>query len=49
VFLLGLTVFGEKLRLAQFACYVLIWAAAALFTWELLRGRKPPEASAAAT
>jgi chloramphenicol-sensitive protein RarD len=40
VFLLGLTVFGEHLRLAQLACYVLIWAAAALFTWELLRGRK---------
>ena len=40
VFVLGLTVFGEELRLAQLACYVLIWAAAALFTWELLRGRK---------
>ena len=40
VFALGLTVFGEELRLAQLACYVLIWAAAALFTWELLRGRK---------
>jgi chloramphenicol-sensitive protein RarD len=43
VFLLGLTVFGEELRLAQLACYVLIWAAAALFTWELLRGRKAEE------
>ena len=40
VFLLGLTVFGEELRPAQLACYVLIWAAAALFTWELLRSRK---------
>jgi chloramphenicol-sensitive protein RarD len=40
VFVLGLTVFGEDLRLAQLACYVLIWAAAALFTWELLRGRR---------
>jgi len=40
VFLLGLFVFGEKLRPAQLACYVLIWAAAALFTWELLRGRR---------
>ncbi len=49
VFLLGLTVFGEKLRLAQLACYVLIWAAAALFTWELLRSRKAPEPSAAAS
>jgi chloramphenicol-sensitive protein RarD len=43
VFLLGLTVFGEHLRLAQLACYVLIWAAAALFTWELVRGRKVEE------
>lgn len=43
VFLLGLTVFGEELKLAQLGCYVLIWAAAALFTWELLRGRKPEE------
>jgi chloramphenicol-sensitive protein RarD len=43
VFVLGLTVFGEELRPAQLACYVLIWAAAALFTWELLRGRKAEE------
>lgn len=43
VFVLGLTVFGEELRPAQLACYVLIWIAAALFTWELLRGRKPEE------
>ncbi len=44
VFLLGLTVFDEELRSAQLACYVLIWAAAALFTWELVRGRKVEEA-----
>ena len=43
VFVLGLTVFGEDLRPAQLACYVLIWAAAALFTWELLRGRRAEE------
>jgi len=43
VFLLGLTVFGEELRPAQLGCYVMIWAAAALFTWELLRGRKAEE------
>lgn len=43
VFILGLTVFGEALRPAQLACYVLIWAAAVLFTWELLRGRKAEE------
>lgn len=40
VFVLGLTVFDETLRPVQLACFVLIWAAAALFTWELLRGRK---------
>jgi chloramphenicol-sensitive protein RarD len=40
VFVLGLTVFGETLKPAQLACYVLIWAAAVLFTWELWRGRK---------
>jgi chloramphenicol-sensitive protein RarD len=39
VFVLGLTVFDETLKPAQLACYVLIWAAAALFTWELWRGR----------
>jgi chloramphenicol-sensitive protein RarD len=43
VFLLGLTVFGEQLRPAQFACFVLIWVAAALFTWELVRGRRAEE------
>lgn len=40
VFVLGLTVFGEELRPAQLGCYVLIWAAATLFTWDLVRGRK---------
>jgi chloramphenicol-sensitive protein RarD len=45
VFLLGLTVFGEELRPAQLACYVLIWTAAALFTWDLIRNRRTPAAS----
>lgn len=40
VFVLGLTVFGEPLRPAQLGCYVLIWMAAGLFTWDLLRSRK---------
>jgi chloramphenicol-sensitive protein RarD len=44
VFVLGLTVFGEQLKPAQLGCYVLIWAAAALFTWDLLRGRRAPAA-----
>jgi chloramphenicol-sensitive protein RarD len=43
VFLLGLTVFGEPLKPAQLACYVAIWAAAALFSWDLLRGKRPKE------
>ena len=45
VFVLGLTVFGEELRPAQLGCYVLIWAAAALFTWELVTGRRARRAS----
>lgn len=45
VFILGLTVFGEELRPAQFGCYVLIWCAAALFSWDLLQGRKAKAAS----
>ena len=46
VFVLGLTVFGEELRPAQLASFVLIWAALALFSWDLWRRRagsaKPP-------
>ena len=46
VFVLGLTVFGETLRPAQLASFVLIWAALALFSWDLWRRRagsaKPP-------
>jgi len=40
VFLLGLFVFGEELKPAQLACFVAIWAAASLFTWELFREAK---------
>ena len=50
VFLLGLFWFGEDLRPAQLACFVAIWAAAALFVWDLLRGRgKPPPGDEDAT
>ncbi len=42
VFLLGLLYFGEELKPVQLACFIAIWAAAGLFTWELLRGAKPP-------
>ena len=45
-FVLGLTVFGEPLRTVQLVSFVLIWAAIALFSWDLLRRRaasaKPP-------
>lgn len=37
VFILGLTVFGEELQPVQAACFACIWAAAALFVWDLLR------------
>jgi chloramphenicol-sensitive protein RarD len=40
VFIIGLTVFGEELKPAQAACFVLIWVAVGLFTWALLRGRR---------
>lgn len=46
VFVVGLTVFGETLRPAQFACFITIWAAIALFSWDLFaRRRKKPVAS----
>ena len=42
VFLLGLTVFGEELKPVQAACFACIWAAAAIFVWDLVaRSRKP--------
>lgn len=40
VFLLGLFVFREPLRDVQIACFVLIWAAATLFVWDLLARRR---------
>lgn len=39
VFLIGLLVFDENLRPAQLACFIAIWAAAALFVWDLLQRR----------
>lgn len=44
VFILGLTVFGEELKPVQAACFACIWAAAAIFVWDLWsrsRVRKP--------
>ncbi len=45
VFLLGLFLFGEELRPAQLACFMAIWAAAALFVWDMLRGNRAPAIS----
>tara|TARA_A100001391_G_scaffold78331_1_gene50635 strand:+ start:99236 stop:100141 length:906 start_codon:yes stop_codon:yes gene_type:complete len=44
VFLLGLFVFGEELHPAQLACFIAIWAAATLFTWDLVRSSRRPAA-----
>lgn len=41
VFVLGLTVFGEELKPVQAACFGFIWAAAALFVWDMVSRRKP--------
>lgn len=39
-FVLGLTVFGEPLRPAQAVCFVFIWTAIAVFSWDLLTKRR---------
>lgn len=41
VFLCGLFVFHEPLRPVQLASFVMIWAAIAVFCWDLLSKRKP--------
>jgi len=40
VFLLGLTLFGEDLKPAQLVCFMLIWTAIALFTWDMFRNAR---------
>lgn len=45
VFVLGLTVFGEQLKPAQAACFACIWAAAAIFVWDLWSRSRTPAAS----
>lgn len=40
VFILGVTVFDEVLKPVQLACFGFIWAAAALFVWDLLNRRR---------
>ena len=45
VFVLGLTVFGEELKPVQAACFAFIWAAAAIFAWDLVARSRTPAAS----
>ena len=45
VFILGLTVFGEELKPAQAACFACIWAAAAVFAWDIVARTRKPAAS----
>ncbi|HAL90559.1 MAG TPA: EamA family transporter RarD, partial [Erythrobacter sp.] len=42
---LGLTVFGEELKPVQAACFACIWAAAAIFVWDLVARTRKPAAS----
>jgi chloramphenicol-sensitive protein RarD len=46
VFLLGLFVFHEPLRPVQLASFVMIWAAIAVFCWDLLSARRAPDVEA---
>ncbi|MDT0507274.1 EamA family transporter RarD [Novosphingobium sp. MMS21-SN21R] len=39
-FVLGLTVFGEKLDATRLGCFALIWAAIALYSWDMWRGSR---------
>lgn len=43
VFILGLTVFDLPLEPAQAICFALIWAAIAVFVWDLLSRRAAPK------
>ncbi len=41
-FVLGLTVFGETLDTPRLVCFVLIWLAIALYSWDLWRQSRSP-------
>lgn len=45
VFLLGLTVFDKPLHPAEIGCFAFIWAAAAIFAWDLISSSRKPVAS----
>ncbi|MDG2002116.1 MAG: EamA family transporter RarD [Novosphingobium sp.] len=40
-FIFGLAIFNEQLKPAQLGCFLCIWAAIALFSWDLFSRRKP--------
>ncbi len=40
IFILGITLFQQEMKPAQLVCFVLIWAAVALFSWDMLRGAR---------
>lgn len=42
VFLLGLFVFKEELKLAQLGCFVMIWTALVIFVWDMWSRRAKP-------
>lgn len=45
IFILGLTAFGEKLEMAEFGAFVLIWIAIAIFVSDLFGKRTAPSAA----
>jgi chloramphenicol-sensitive protein RarD len=45
VFILGLTVFDKPLHPAEITCFACIWAAAAIFVWDLVSRPRAPAAS----
>ena len=44
VFIVALTVFKQPLEPVKLACFILIWIAIAVFSWDLLQRRRVPEA-----
>jgi chloramphenicol-sensitive protein RarD len=47
VFVLGVTVFGEPLKPSQLACFGFIWAAIAVFVWDIVARRRAVSAQVA--
>lgn len=49
VFILGLTVFQQVMKPAQLVCFVLIWIAIALFSWDMFQNARRARIARAAT